>query len=147
MVKREYPNHPVVGVGAIVLRKGKILLVKRGNQPAKGQWTVPGGAVEIGETLQEAVIRETKEETCLDASEPQLLDIVDQVDLDERGKVQYHYIIIDFLVQTNHENPTAASDAEELKWVQFADVELLELTPSFRRFFIKNKSKLEDYKF
>lgn len=147
MPSRLYPNHPVVGVGAIIIHEGKILLIKRKNEPAKGLWTVPGGAVEIGESLQDAVLRETKEETGLDATSPELLDVVDQVDLDEKGRARYHYVIIDFFVHADQENPVAASDAEELKWVKLHDVEFLELTPSFRRFLIKNISKLEGYKF
>jgi 8-oxo-dGTP diphosphatase len=142
MVKRLYPDHPVVGVGAIILRQGKLLLEKRANEPAKGQWTIPGGVVEVGESLQEAVLRETEEETGLKGEKPELLDVVDQVHLDKEGKIEYHYVIIDYIVKA-HGEPKAASDADELRWVPISEVEGYDLTPSFRRFFKKNKLKLE----
>jgi ADP-ribose pyrophosphatase YjhB (NUDIX family) len=141
MVKRRYPDQPVVGVGAIVLNEGRILLEKRGNEPARGQWTIPGGVVEVGESLEEAVLRETLEETGLDVSEPQLIDVVDQVHLDAEGRIEYHYVIVDFTVTASGE-PRAGSDADELKWVPINEVEGYDLTPSFRRFFVKNKQKL-----
>ncbi len=86
MVKRLYPDQPVVGIGAVIIQNGKIALIKRGNEPSKGKWTIPGGLVELGESLEAAVIRETKEETLLDVENPTLIDVVDNVDLDEQGK-------------------------------------------------------------
>jgi 8-oxo-dGTP diphosphatase len=142
MVKRRYPNNPIVGVGAIILRGGKILLEKRGNAPARGQWTIPGGVVEVGESLESAVARETKEETGLEVKAAALIDVVDQVHLDKAGKIEYHYVIIDYIVEAIGE-PKAASDADQLKWVPISEVEAYDLTPSFRRFFVKNKKKLE----
>ena len=141
MVKRLYPTQPVVGVGAIILREGKILLEKRGNEPARGQWTIPGGVVEIGESLEAAVLRETREETGLEVNVASLIDVVDQVHLDKAGKIEYHYVIIDYIVRALGE-PKAASDADQLKWVPLGEVEAYDLTPSFRRFFVKNKNKL-----
>jgi len=142
-VKRVYPDHPVVGVGAIVFQEGKILLEKRSNEPAKGKWSIPGGVVEVGEPLEEAVIRETLEETGLTVEEPRLVDLVYQVDRDEEGKVKYHFVIIDYLVKVKSGEPMAASDAEELRWVALDEVEAYNLTASFRRFFAKNRKKLE----
>jgi 8-oxo-dGTP diphosphatase len=142
MVKRLYPTQPVVGVGAIILREGKILLEQRGNEPARGQWTVPGGVVEVGEILEDSVIREVKEETGLKAQNPRLIDVVDQVHRDKEGKIEYHYVIIDYAVKATGE-PKAASDAYELKWVPLGEVEAYDLTPSFRRFFVKNKEKIQ----
>ena len=143
MVKRFYPTQPVVGVGAIILREGRILLEKRGNEPARGQWTIPGGVVEVGESLETAVLRETREETGLEAQAPKLIDAVDQVHRDREGKIEYHYVIIDYIVEAQGE-PKSGSDADELKWVQISEVEGYDLTPSFRRFFVKNKQKLQD---
>ncbi len=142
MVKRLYPDQPVVGVGAIILREGKILLEKRGNEPARGQWTIPGGVVEVGESLEDAVARETKEETGLEVKTANLLDVVDQVHLDKEGKIEYHYVIIDYMVNATGE-PNASSDADELIWVAIGEVEAYDLTPSFRRFFVKNKKKIQ----
>ena len=142
-MKRLYPDQPVVGIGAVIIQDGKIALIKRGNEPSKGKWTIPGGLVELGECLEAAVIRETKEEVCLDVEKPCLLDVVDNVDLDEQGKVKYHYVIIDYLVHVKAGTIEAASDAEELRWVLFDEVEKYNLTASFRRFFVKNREKLE----
>ena len=143
MVKRLYPDQPVVGIGAVIIQEGKIALIKRGNEPSKGKWTIPGGLVELGENLEAAVIRETKEETLLDVENPQLIDVVDNVDLDEQGKIKYHYVIIDYLVHVKAGTIQAASDAEELRWVPFDEVETYNLTASFRVFFRENREKLE----
>ena len=142
-MKRLYPDQPVVGVGALILSQGKILLEKRVNEPAKGKWTIPGGVVEVGESLEDAVIRETQEETGLEVEAPRLIDVVDQVNLDEKGKVKYHFVIIDYVVNVKRGEPVAASDADALRWVPLGEVEGYDLTPSFRRFFVKNRKKLE----
>jgi 8-oxo-dGTP diphosphatase len=141
-VKRLYPDQPIVGIGAVIINQGKIALIKRGNDPSKGKWTIPGGLVELGESLEAAVIRETKEETCLDVENPCLIDVVDNVDLDEHGKVKYHYVIIDYLVHFRGGIIQAASDAAELCWVPFDEVENYNLTASFRVFFRQNREKL-----
>ena len=103
----------------------------------------PGGLVELGENLEAAIIRETKEEVCLNVENPQLIDVVDNIDLDEQGKVKYHYIIIDYLVHVKSGNIQAASDAEELRWVPFVEVESYNLTASFRIFFRNNRERLK----
>jgi len=138
-----YPDQPIVGIGVVIVRDFKIALIKRGNEPSKGKWTIPGGLVELGESVEEAVIREAKEETCLDVEEPQLIDVVGNVDLDEDDKVKYHYVIIDYLVHVKSGNIQAASDAAELLWVPFGEVEDYNLTTSFRVFFRQNREKLE----
>lgn len=142
-MKRLYPDQPVVGVGAVIIKDGKIALIKRGNEPSKGKWSIPGGHVELGENLKEAVIRETKEETCLDVDNPILIDVVENVDWDDLGKIKYHYIIVDYLVHVKGGNIEAASDAAELRWVPFGEVEAYNLTASFRLFFRDNREKLE----
>ncbi len=146
-MKRLYPDQPVVGVGAVVMNQGRILLEKRKNEPSRGKWTIPGGLVELGETLEKAVVRELQEETCLKPVEgevPSLIDVVDNIDLDEHGKVKYHFVIVDYLVRVKSEVFTVASDAEDLRWVQMDEVEGYELTASFRTFFKRNRQKLED---
>ncbi len=142
-MKRMYPDQPVVGVGAVIIKDGKIALIKRGNEPAKGKWAIPGGLVELGENLQIAVIRETKEEVNLDVDNPALIDVVDQIDRDDQDKIKYHYVIVDYLVHVKSGNIQAASDAEELQMVPFDVVETYNLTASFRRFFVQNREKLE----
>ena len=142
-MKRLYPDQPIVGIGAVVICEGKIALIKRGNEPSKGKWTIPGGLVELGESPEQAVIRETKEETGLDVENPRLIDVVSNVDLDEKGKVKYHYVIIDYFVHVKNGTAQAASDALELRWVPFDEVEDYDLTASFRLFFRHNKERLE----
>ncbi len=142
-MKRLYPDQPIVGIGAVIIKEGKIALIKRGNEPSKGKWSIPGGLIELGENLEAAVIRETKEETCLEVEKPRLIDVVENVDLDEQGKIKHHYVIIDYLVQFVAGIPQAASDAAELRWVLLEDVEYYNLTASFRVFFRQNREKLE----
>jgi 8-oxo-dGTP diphosphatase len=142
-VTRSYPDQPVVGIGAVIIKEGKIVLIKRGNEPSKGKWSIPGGHVELGENLKEAVIRETKEETCLAVDNPILIDVVENVDWDEQRKIKYHYVIVDYLVHVKGGNIEAASDAAELRWVPFGEVEAYNLTASFRLFFRDNREKLE----
>ena len=123
MKSRLYPERPIVGVGAVIVDQCKIALIKRGNEPSKGKWTIPGGLVNLGESPEEAVIRETQEETCLEVVNPHLIDVVSNVDLDAQGRVKYHYVIIDYLVEVKSGTIKAASDAAELRWVPFDEVE------------------------
>jgi 8-oxo-dGTP diphosphatase len=142
-LKRLYPDQPVVGVGAVVLSEGKILLEKRKNEPGKGKWSIPGGLVDLGESPEQAVIREVLEETCLEVEAPRLVDVVSDVSLDEAGKVKYHFVIIDYLVTVKCGQVKAASDADALMWVPFNEVEGYNLTRSFRNFFQRNRQRLE----
>jgi 8-oxo-dGTP diphosphatase len=142
-MKRLYPDQPVVGVGAVIIQAGKIALIKRGNEPSKGKWTIPGGLVELGESSEMAVIRETKEEVGLDVDNPNLVDVVSNVDLDDKSKVKYHYVIVEYLVHVKSGTAEASSDAMELRWVPFDQVEEYDLTASFRFFFRHNKERLE----
>jgi len=143
-LKRLYPNRPIVGVGAVIVCEGKILLEKRKSAPGKGKWSVPGGLVELGERIEQAVIREVKEETGLEVEKPRLIDVVDDVSLDEKGAIKYHFVIVDYVINVMRGVPKAASDAEDLKWVPFSEVEKYDLTKSFRAFFQRNRQKLEN---
>ena len=142
-VQRLYPNQPIIGIGAVIIKEGKILLEKRKNAPGRGKWSIPGGLVELGENLEQAVIREVNEETCLDVAELTLVDVVDDVELDDNGKIRYHFVVIDYCVKVKKGVPKAASDAGELRWVPFSEVEECNLTMSFRFFFRRNRQKLE----
>ncbi len=142
-MKRLYPDQPVVGVGAVIIRECKIALIKRGNEPARGKWTIPGGLVELAESPEQAVVREAKEETGLDVADPCLMDVVSNVDLDEKGRVKYHYVIIEYFVRVKAGAAEASSDAVELRWVPFNEVEGYDLTASFRLFFSHNRKKME----
>jgi len=141
-LRRLYPDQPIVGVGAILVQDGKILLEKRKNPPGKGQWSVPGGLVELGESIEQAVLREVKEETGLEVEKPKHIDIVDNVDLDEQGKVRYHFVIVDYFVKLKSGTARAASDAEDVRWIQLSDVEKYDLTRTFRAFFQRNRQRL-----
>jgi 8-oxo-dGTP diphosphatase len=143
-LSRQYPKKPVVGVGAIIVDGDKILLEKRKNEPSKGKWSIPGGLLELGESVEEAVIREVQEETGLEVYDPRLVDVVNYIRLGEKGAVIYHYVIIDYLVTSKGGKPEAASDADALKWVPFGEVEEYDLTESFRLFFRRNRQKLEN---
>ena len=145
-MKRLYPDQPVVGVGAAIIDKGKILLEKRKNEPGRGKWSIPGGLVDLGETLEHAVVREMEEETCLKCEEnktPLLLDVVDNIDLDEKGRIKYHFVIVDYSVKVKGNEFKVASDAEDLRWVLLGEVEDYDLTSSFRLFFSRNRKELE----
>ena len=142
-MKRLYPNQPIVGIGALVICEGKILLEKRKSEPGRGKWSIPGGLVELGESAERAVVREVKEETGLEVEKPELFDVVDNVELDEDGRIKYHFVMIDYFVKLRSGVLKASSDAEELKWVPLDEVERYDLTKTFRAFIQKNRQKLE----
>jgi 8-oxo-dGTP diphosphatase len=140
--RRVYPALPIVGVGAIIVKEENILLEKRRNSPGRGKWSIPGGLVELGETLEQSVIREVEEETCLTVTELTLVDVVDDVELDNDRNVKYHFVIVDYHVKVKSGVLKAASDAGELRWVPFDEVEAYNLTRSFRCFYRRSKHKL-----
>jgi ADP-ribose pyrophosphatase YjhB (NUDIX family) len=115
-MKREYPDFPLVGVGAIIIEDGRVLLVKRGHPPLAGEWSIPGGVLEVGETLREAAIREAREETCLRVEPADLLGVYDRVSRDDDGGTVYHYVLIDFLCSRVGGEARAADDADEVRW-------------------------------
>jgi len=142
-LRRLYPKQPLVGIGAVLICDDEILLEKRKNEPGRGKWSIPGGLVDLGENLEQTVIREVKEETRLDVYDPELIDAVDNVTVGDDGKVQYHFVIIDYFVKLKGGTIKASSDAEELQWTPFKEVENHVLTETFREFFVRNRSKLE----
>jgi ADP-ribose pyrophosphatase YjhB (NUDIX family) len=95
-MKREYPDSPLVGIGAIIIQDGRVLLVKRGHPPLAGEWSIPGGVLELGETLRAAAVREVREETCLTVEPAELLGVYDRVLRDDAGRTLYHFVLIDF---------------------------------------------------
>ncbi len=115
-MKREYPESPLIGVGAIIIDAGRVVLVKRGHAPLKGEWSIPGGVLEVGETLREAAIREAREETGLAVEPTELLGVYDRVLKDDAGRTLYHYVLIDFLCKRLEGEPLGAGDAEEAAW-------------------------------
>jgi 8-oxo-dGTP diphosphatase len=112
----EFPSAPVVGVGGVVVRAGKALIVKRGHEPRKGEWSLPGGRVELGESLEDATRREIKEETGLDVEVGPLVEVFDRVHrLDDR--IRYHFVIVDYLCHAPAGVACAGDDAEDVAWV------------------------------
>lgn len=126
-MRREYPETPLVGVGAIIVEDGRVLLIKRGQPPLLGEWSIPGGVLEFGETVREAAIREAREETSLVVEAQELLGVFDRVIRDEAGRVRYHYLLVDFLCRRVEGEPVAAGDAEEARWFSPEEVTRLPL--------------------
>jgi len=127
---REYPRHPLVGVGAILLKGDNVLLVKRGREPSKGLWSIPGGLVELGEDVRDAIVREVKEETGLHIVPGELFDVVDAVHRDEQGRVRFHYVIVDFLAETEERQPVPGSDVDDARWTPIDGLARLAVTIS-----------------
>lgn len=115
-MKREYPPTPLVGVGAIIVEDGRVLLVKRGHAPLLGEWSIPGGVLELGETVRQAARREAMEETGLTIEPMELLGVFDRVMRDERGRVKYQYVLIDFLCRKVAGDLCASGDADGCRW-------------------------------
>ena len=115
-MSREFPDRPVVGVGGIVIDGGRVLLVRRGHEPLKGEWSVPGGVVEIGETLRAAVAREVEEETGLRVDVGPIVDVLDRIRIDPDGRARYHYVLVDFVCRPNSGTLACASDADDVAW-------------------------------
>jgi ADP-ribose pyrophosphatase YjhB (NUDIX family) len=115
-MKREFPEHPLVGVGAIIIANFRVLLVKRAHPPIQGQWSLPGGVLEVGEQVRDAAVREAREETGLIVEPGDLLGVYDRVLRHSDGRVQYHYVLVDFLCRAAGGELHAASDAAEVRW-------------------------------
>lgn len=126
---RNYPQRPIVGVGVVVWRDGRVLLVRRGKAPRKGTWSLPGGAQELGETVREAARREVREETGLELGELLLVDVVDSIERDAQGRVLRQYTLLDFTAEAIGGQAAAASDADGLAWFAPSDLEGLGLWP------------------
>jgi 8-oxo-dGTP diphosphatase len=142
-LRREYPSQPVVGVGAIIVQDGKILLAKRGSEPGRGKWSVPGGLVELGEKLEKAVVREVKEETNLDVEVARLTDAVDNIILDANRKLRFHFVILDYLTELKGGTLQSSSDVLDTKWVRIDEAEDYDLTKTFREFLKRNRDELK----
>lgn len=127
-MSREYPARPLVGVGAVVLHQGRVLLVRRGGQPSSGKWSLPGGLVELGETTVEAIRREIREECGIGITVVDVAGIVDRVTRDAEGRVRYHYVLIDYVALPESEAVVAGTDAAECRWVEIDRVDELDVT-------------------
>jgi 8-oxo-dGTP diphosphatase len=119
-MQREFPEMPLVAVGAVVMDQARVLLVRRGREPLKGQWSLPGGLLDIGEPLSAGVIREVREETGLTVEPLELIELLDRIHR-EGERVRYHYVIADYLCRVVSGELKAASDADAVRWVERAE--------------------------
>ena len=136
---REYPERPLVGVGGVVIDRGRALLIRRASEPLRGEWSIPGGMLELGETLEEGVARELLEETGLTVRVLDLIEVFDRIvyseksSADARTKPRYHYVIADYLCERISGNHAAASDVTALEFAKEDDLSRFHLTETALR--------------
>ena len=131
--KRQYPRAPLIGVGAVAIKDGKILLIKRAFEPSKGKWSIPGGLVEIGETLSDACAREMEEETGIKIQVLELINAYDMIVPDDAGKIKFHYVLIDFLARPVGGTEKSSVEVLEMRWVTPEEARQLDMTKSARK--------------
>lgn len=139
-LKRDYPDRPIIGVGAVIVSHGRALLVRRATEPLRGEWSVPGGVLELGEKLHDGVRREVEEETGLEVEPQEVLEVFDSIFNDEQGRTQYHYVLIDYLCTVTRGEARAGSDVSEVQWVTEDELTALELRESIERVLRKGLS-------
>lgn len=128
-MSRSYPDRPLLGVGAIIARDSQILLVRRANPPLQGQWSIPGGLVEVGETTREAAVREVREETGFEVDPERLVEVFERILRDDNSRVEYHFVLIDYFCRIISGTEKAGSDVSELRWASCEDLESLGVAP------------------
>lgn len=126
--KRRYPERPYIGVGAVIVQDGRVLLVKRKHEPLKGRWSLPGGAVEIGETLEHCLVREMVEETGLDVGVGPVIEVFDRITRDETGRVVYHFVLVDYLCWPVGGELRAGSDVADAIFADPGELHRYDLT-------------------
>jgi 8-oxo-dGTP diphosphatase len=132
-MKREYPKAPIAGVGVVILKGDKVLLVRRGKEPGRGRWGLPGGAIELGETVAQAAEREVDEECGIEIEIRDVIEVIDRIIHDDDGQIRYHYILIDLLAEHRRGDPSASTDAAEVRWVLEKELDQLKLSPATSR--------------
>jgi 8-oxo-dGTP diphosphatase len=130
---REYPERPIVGVGGVIIEDGRALLIKRGHPPLEGEWSIPGGTLEVGETLLEGVQRELAEETGIQVRVIDLIEVFERVFRDDAGRAKYHFVILDYLCEPGGGEARAGSDVTDVAWAAEAELENFSLTPTATR--------------
>ncbi|MCC7048904.1 MAG: NUDIX hydrolase [Alphaproteobacteria bacterium] len=139
-MSREYPDRPMVGIGVVVFRADKVLLIRRGKPPRLGQWSLPGGLQELGETVFQAAVREVREE-CAVAIEPlSIIDIVDAITPDADGRVRFHYTLVEVLAEWRAGEPVAGDDAMDAAWIDPASIEGLGMWEQATRIIAKGRT-------
>ena len=132
-VRREYPERPLVGVGGVVIRDERTLLIRRGSAPLEGEWSIPGGMLELGETILEGVRRELLEETAIEVRVLDLIEVFERVTRDEAGKLKYHFVILDYLCEAMGGEAQAGSDVTDVAWARESELSKYSLTPTATR--------------
>ena len=127
-MSRRYPAHPLLGVAVVLFDGDRVLLVERGEPPAVGQWTVPGGLLEVGETIAECALRELREETGLSATLGPIVDVVERVLHDAEGRIEYHYVIVDLLATSPVGTLASGSDSRQARWIKVNELDQLPTT-------------------
>lgn len=144
-MRREYPERPIVAVGAVVLRGDDLLLAQRGKQPGYGTWSIPGGAVKVGESMRAAAAREVKEECGIDIEVGDVADVIDRVIVDEEGRVQYHYVIVDFVAVPLQDTLRPGSDCLAARWVRPTELDDYQLTSAAKDVIAKARRLLANH--
>ena len=129
-MKRDYPDRPIVGVGAVIVDGDRALVVRRATEPLKGQWSIPGGVLELGETLRAGAAREALEETGLKVEVGEVLEVVDRIIPDDEGKTRYHYVLVDFLCRRIAGEARAGSDVSAVRWVSRTELRPFDIAES-----------------
>ncbi len=140
-MKRDYPDRPIVGVGAVIVRDGRAVIVQRATEPLRGQWSIPGGAVELGETVRQAAAREAREETGLEVEVGEVLEVFDSIYPDPDGRTRYHYVLIDFLCRPVGGELQAGADAAQARWVEARELAGFKVSESATRVIRKGLEK------
>ena len=134
---REYPERPLVGVGGVVISDGRALLIRRGGPPLEGQWSIPGGMLELGETLVAGVRRELLEETGIEVRVGELIEEFERITLDAGGKTRYHFVVLDYLCEALRGEARAGSDVTDVAWAAPSELAKYEVSETATRVILK----------
>jgi len=135
--RREYPNLPIVGVGGVIISNHRALLIQRGSPPLEGHWSIPGGLLEIGETLLEGVKRELREETGIEVRPLDLIEVFERIELDGSGRARYHYVVLDYLCEAVSGEAHAGSDVTDVAWASAEELAQFSLSSTATRVILK----------
>lgn len=142
-MKRDYPERPLIGVGAVIVSEGRVVVVRRGHEPLKGEWSIPGGVLEIGETLRAGAAREALEETGLVVEAGEVLEVLDRIVRDKEGRIQFHYVLIDFVCRVTGGELRAGEDADEARWLNAEELDEFPIADSAAEVLRKGLNKIE----
>jgi 8-oxo-dGTP diphosphatase len=134
---REYPDRPMVGIGGVVISNGRALLVRRGRAPLEGQWSIPGGVLEVGETLVDGVRRELLEETGIEVRVGELLEVFERINVDADGRPRYHFVVLDYLCEALRGEARAGSDVTDVAWAAPAELGKYSVSETATRVILK----------